>query len=185
MKKIIIGITVILALGLVGCSEEKGSNDAKNDIKTMSTSKAEKLDKLEYASRFKKLSDDNFTGTEHEEKYSDSKLEVEKESGADRDIYKNLAEGLSTFKSEDEGINQLHDKVIELSTDVYTMANERIELGREGEKLKSKEGDLTEKEKHRLDEITDKISLLQDMIDNQKEQVSYIGKEIGGILGID
>lgn len=182
MKKIIIGITVILALGLVGCAgEEKSSNDTK----LMSASKAEKVDKLEYASRFKKLSDDNFRGNEHEEKYSDSKLEVEKESGADRDIYKNLAEGLSTFRSEDEGINMLHDKTIEFSTDVYNMANERIELGREGEKLKSKEGNLTEKEKQRLDEINDKIYLLKDMIDNQKKQLSYIGEEIAGTLGIN
>lgn len=177
MKKIIIGITVILALGLVGCSEEKSSNDTKNNIKTMSTSKAEKLDKLEYAIKWKSLQDDIFANYEYNERYSDSKVSEERLSGGDRDMYKDLANVLSTFRSEDEGINQLHDKMIELSTDVSNMINERIDIVREAEKIDPK-GNMPEKEGQRY-------SVLGDMSSNQKEQINYIRKEIAGILGID
>lgn len=193
MKKILIGIVVLSVLSLVGCG-----NTESNNIELMSTDKAEVVVKSEYVSRVKRLAESTIGNDEiildeeekaekedeYDKKYLESKVLEEQFLGGDRDRYKDFTVGLSTFRTEDEEINKLHDKLIEVSLDVYNMLNENIELAIELDSLYDKEK-MTETDANRMDEIEDRQEILEDMIDNQIEHTGNIGKEIFNILGVE
>lgn len=194
MRKILIGaMTLVSCLGLVGCT----SSDNKINITPIN--KAEKVVKSEYVSRIKRLVDDTISNDEvvlnedeeaekedeYDKKYLESEVLEEKFHGGDRDRYKEFTEGLSTFRTEDEEINKLHDKLIEVSTDIYNMYNEKIELAVEKDKMYSKDHKTTDADYKRIDEIDERIDVLEDMIDNQTEHVGNIGNEIFTTLGVE
>lgn len=195
MKKIIISImTLVSCLGLVGCT----SSD--NELNITPLNKAEKVVKSEYVSRIKRLVNDTISNDEvvlnedeeaekedkYDKKYLEAKIYEEQKYGGNRDRYKDFTEGLSTFRTDDEEINKLHDKLIEVSTDVYNMHNETIELGIEKETLSNKDvKSITEADDKRADEVLERMKALEDMIDNQIEHVGNIGDEIFNTLGIE
>lgn len=194
MKKILIGLGLILSLGLVGCTES--SND---DINVMSVNEAEEVVKSEYASRLERIMENTIFNNEYislddedrakkedeyDKKYVDCEVVDEQFYGGERDRYKDYTEGLSTFRTEDEEINKLHDKLIEVSLDVYNMLNEKIELAIEYDGLMTKEDDATESDFNRMDEIDSRDDILADLIDNQIEHIENIGVEIFTVLGV-
>lgn len=180
MKKILIGLVLILSLGLVGCSQS-----SNGDINVMSVNKAEKVVKSEYASRMKRANEifsfDKFE--EYHTKYSESNITEEIKYGANRDMYKEYVEVISTFRTEDEEVNKLHDKLIEISLDLYSMLDESIELGAEWNNIlnSNQDRDITDKEEDRLNEIEEKNSILSDMIKNQEEHIDNILTELSNL----
>ncbi|MEG2056810.1 MAG: hypothetical protein RRZ84_02730 [Romboutsia sp.] len=183
MKKAIIGAIVILSLGMFGCS--KGES---NDINVMAVNKAEKVVKSEYVSRLKKTGEStagNYEeGNEYNSRYADSEIHEERIYGADRDRYKDYVESISTFRTEDEEINKLHDKLIETSLDVYNMLDEIVSISIEHKEIMDK-GDWTDNDEKRMGEIEEKQVVLEDMIENQQEHVENILGELGNILGVN
>lgn len=167
MKKILVILILTLSFGLVGCS------------------KAEKVVNSEYVSRMERLTHDTIRNTEvYNEKYLDSEVVNEKYLGGKRDSYKDFADGLSTFRTEDEEINKLHDNIREVSLDLYNRINEKIELEREQTKLYSK-SDLTDEEETRLKEIEKRQDALEDVLKNQEEHIGNIGYEISKKIGLE
>ncbi|WP_170075931.1 hypothetical protein [Paraclostridium dentum] len=167
MKKILVALIMLLSLSLVGCS------------------KAEKVVNSEYVSRMERLTHDTIRNTEvYNEKYLDSEVVNEKYLGGKRDSYKDFADGLSAFRTEDEEINKLHDKIRDVSLDLYNRINEKIQLEREQTKLYSK-SDLTDEEEKRLKEIEKRQNELEDMLKNQEEHIGNIGYEISKKIGVE
>lgn len=168
MKKGLLLLLTILTLSIsVGCN------------------KAEKVVKSEYVSRMERLTHDTIRNTEgYKEKYIDSEVVNEKYLGGKRDSYKDFADGLSTFRTEDEEINKLHDKLKEVSIDLDNIINEMIELEKEQTKLYDK-SDSTEKDDKRLEEIYKRQDTLEDMLKNQEEHIGNIGQEIFKKIGLE
>ncbi len=168
MKKGLLLLITILVLSIsVGCN------------------KAEKVVKSEYVSRIERLTHDTIRNTEvYNEKYLDSEVVNEKYLAGKRDSYKDFADGLATFRTEDEEINKLHYKIQEVSLDLYERINEKIELEREQTKLYSKV-DLTDKEEQRLKEIDKRQNTLEDILKNQEEHIGNIGYEISKKIGLE
>ncbi len=179
MKKVLIGLMVILALGIVGCS----SKDS-NAINVMSANKAEKVVKSEYASRLKWASENISNFEEYHSKYSESKITEEIMYGAKRDRCKDYIEDISTFRTEDEEVNKLHDKLIETSLDVYNMLDEKIKLGQEWNTILEKDNE-TEADEKRIYEIDERQEMLSNMVENQEEHVENILLELGDVLGVN
>lgn len=183
MKKVLIGAMVLLSLGIAGCT-----NKGQDAINVMSVNKAEKVVKSEYVSRLKRITSNtvgNFSdGNEYSNRYSESDIFEEKIYGADRDRYKDYVENISTFRTEDEEINKLHDKLIEVSIDVYNMLDEKIKLGKEQNIIFEKENE-TDADEKRSDEIDERQDILEDMIENQQEHVENILSELSEVLGLN
>ena len=193
-KKFLIGVMTLLpCLGLVGCTS------SNNKLNITPINKSEKVVKSEYVSRIKRLiestiSNDEIVLNEDEEaekedeydkKYLESEVLEEKFNGGNRDRYKDFTEGLSTFRIEDEEINKLHDKLIEVSTDIYNMYNEKIELAVEKDKMYAKDHKTSDADYKRIDEIDERDEILEDMIENQIEHTGNIGNEIFNTLGVE
>lgn len=174
-------LIIALSISLVGCS------NTSNKVNVMPANKVEEVVKSEYASRMERIikstihnyGEDN----EYDKRYLNSKNPDEQFYGADRDRYKDYIENISTFRTDDEGINKLHDKLIEVSLDVDNMLNERVELAIEEENLYAKDK-LTEAEDKRIDEIDERENKLEDLIDNQEEHVQNILDELAQTLGL-
>ena len=182
MKQKLLCIMVLLSLSLVGCS------NSTNDINVMKADKAETVVKSEYVSRMKRAVE-NKKSEEYKEKYSESEIIDELMYGGERDSYKDFIEDVSTFRTEDEDINKLHDKMIEVSLDLYNMYDEEINLGIEEEDIYNKseelKRDITDDEDAKLDEIMERKDVLKEMIDNQEEHLQNITEEIGNTLGLN
>lgn len=167
MKKILAILIFTLSFGLAGCS------------------KVEKVVNSEYVSRMESLTHDTIRNTEaYDEKYFDSEVVNEKYLAGKRDSYKDFADGLSTFITEDEEINKLHNNLKEVSMDLYNIINEKIELEKEQVKLYNK-SNLTEKEDNRLKEIEKRQDILEDMLGNQEGNIGNIGNEILKKIGFE
>ncbi len=170
MKKIL-GFVMLLSLSLVGCS------NSTNNINVMKANKAETVVKSEYVSRMKRAFEKK-TSIEYREKYLESQIIDELMYGGERDSYKDFIEDVSTFRTEDEDINKLHDKMIEVSLDLYNMYDEEINLGIEEEYIYNKseelKRDITDDEYAKLDEIMERKDVLKEMIDNQEEHLQNI-----------
>lgn len=194
-RKMLIGVIISLS-----CTAMIGCTSSKNELNITSINKAEKVVKSEYVSRIKRLVENTLNNdvvilkdevtTEKEDKYDqkylESKIFEENFYGGDRDRYKDFTEGLSTFRTEDDEINKLHDKLIEVSTDIYNMYNETIELGIEKEALSNKDvKSITDTDEKRVDEVFERMDTLEDMIENQQEHVGNIGDEIFNTLGVE
>lgn len=181
MKKIL-GLVMLLSLSLVGCS------NSTNNINVMKANKAETVVKSEYVSRMKRAFEKK-TSIEYREKYLESQIIDELMYGGERDSYKDFIEDVSTFRTEDEDINKLHDKMIEVSLDLYNMYDEEINLGIEEENIYNKseelKRDITDDEDVKLDEIMERKDILKEMIDNQEEHLKNITEEIGNTLGLN
>ena len=181
MKKIL-GFVMLLSLSLVGCS------NSTNNINVMKANKAETVVKSEYVSRMKRAFEKK-TSIEYREKYLESQIIDELMYGGERDSYKDFIEDVSTFRTEDEDINKLHDKMIEVSLDLYNMYDEEINLGIEEEDIYNKseelKRDITDDEDAKLDEIMERKDVLKEMIDNQEEHLQNITEEIGKTLGLN
>ena len=181
MKKIL-GLVMLLSLSLVGCS------NSTNNINVMKANKAETVVKSEYVSRMKRAFEKK-TSIEYREKYLESQIIDELMYGGERDSYKDFIEDVSTFRTEDEDINKLHDKMIEVSLDLYNMYDEEINLGIEEENIYNKseelKRDITDDEDVKLDERMERKDILKEMIDNQEEHLKNITEEIGNTLGLN
>lgn len=173
---------MLLSLSLVGCS------NSTNNINVMKANKAETVVKSEYVSRMKRAFEKK-TSIEYREKYLESQIIDELMYGGERDSYKDFIEDVSTFRTEDEDINKLHDKMIEVSLDLYNMYDEEINLGIEEENIYNKseelKRDITDDEDVKLDEIMERKDILKEMIDNQEEHLKNITEEIGNTLGLN
>lgn len=172
-------VVAILCLGLIGCNDIN-----KNGIDIMSSSKSEEVVKSEYASRFGRLIENTIKNDEYDEPYIDSEVLEEQYNAGDRDRFKDFTEGLSTFRTKDEEINSLHDKLIEVSLDVYNMYNELISLAFEMDNIYAGEN-ISDTQFDRIDEINERHDMLRGMIENQIEHVGNIGGDIVSILGLD
>lgn len=185
MKKVLIGAMVILSLGVVGCN----SKDT-NTVNVMAVNKAEKVVKSEYISRLTRIGESTISnheeGNEYDRKDSTSEVSDVQTYKPDRDRYKDYVENISTFRTEDEQINKLHDKLIETSLDVYNMSDEIVAIILESERIMdtNKKSDITEKEEKKVMEIIEKKDILRTQIYNQKEHVENILTELGNVLGV-
>lgn len=192
MRKKILNLSffIICLILTVGCT----NSSSQNNLSLTPLDKAEVVVKSEYVSRIKRLLEATIRNDvyvslnandraekedDYDKVYLESTVLEEQFFGGDRDRFKDFVIGLSTFRTSDEEINNLHDKLIEVSLDVYSMLDENIELGIEAEGL-----DIFE-EKERLDVIDERQDALEDMIDNQREHAGNILTEVFDILGVD
>ena len=175
MKNILL-LVLVSMFGLVGCS----SSIDGNNINLISSQKAEVVVKSEYVSRLTRLCESTIYLSYDEEKeqyiskYYESKVLQEKHYGGDRDIYKDLTEGLSAFRTKDDDINKLHYKLIEVSLDIYNLYKEYIDLGYElngmYERLMDRKvKDFTDEEHEICEEIDERLDIIETMIENQED----------------
>lgn len=174
---------------IVGCS----NSASKDDISLTPSDKAEVVVKSEYVSRLTRLSDETLTmgydekTEKYDKKYENSKGLKEKFHGGDRDMYKDFTEGLSTFRTKDDELNELHDKLIEVSLDVYDLYKELIDLDYEKDNMyddleSRKVKDFTDDEHEKMDEIYDRMDIVETMIENQEEHVENILSEMNDFI---
>ncbi|MDB8802751.1 hypothetical protein PN294_11160 [Romboutsia sp. 1001216sp1] len=171
MKKVLLGAIVLLALGVVGCSS--GEKQEKVII-------SEYKDRLERA--YNKTIKGNYTKTylgekedEYADRYKDSENIAEMSgNGAIRDRYKDFVEDISTYGVEDMEINSLHNKLIEVSTNVYDLYAEYIESS-------GKLGDMEEVDNPDYDSMNNIAETMTETIEearNQEKHVVNLLKEI-------
>jgi len=199
MKKILVPLIIVLALSIVGCSN---SNITTNAINIMSVSKAEKVAKYDYAAMLNRLIEKTLNNDElvtnkddeskyeykYDEKYLKSDVPLEKSLGGTRDRYKDFIEGISTFRTEDEEINKLHDNLIEVCLDIHTMINEAIELEKQNielDKVEATNLDEIKTKNDKMMEAIEKCEILETMINNQIEQIDNIVDDISTLLGVE
>lgn len=164
MKKILLGLILILSLGAIGC------NNQNKNIKLTNANNAEKVVKSEYSSRIQRLFKDTLSSDIDENKYT--KI----------DRYKDFTEKLSTFRTNDDEFNFLHDKMIEVSLDIYNMRSKAKDLYYKYENLKDKDDETNEKKLEKLDKQIDELLL---KVKNQEEHWDNIAKEMNKSLEIE
>lgn len=146
MRKLLIGIILVLALGAVGCS-------SKNDIMELNLTpenKVEVLSRSEYMLRLEELFQENkFFGISEDEYMPKYKEDLEKlkeyfskdnqevkERMESIKMYfvneKRIAEGLSSFKSEDDDINKIHYELFKVYKESYEYRKNHLETLKEG-----------------------------------------------------
>lgn len=173
MKKLIIGAIVILSLGIVGCED-----------------KQEKVILSEYKDRLERVYNETIKGNytkkylgekedEYADRYKDSTNAAEMSgNGAIRDRYKDFVEDISTYGVEDEEINKLHNKLIEVSANVYDLYSEYIESS---DKLGTME-EVDNPNYDNMDNISENMSETIKKARNQEEHVINLLEEIGNKL---
>lgn len=186
-RLLLIGIVSLLGFGVVGCSDNK---EEKEKLNITPKENAEEVVCTEYITRLGKVVQDTIYNYEENNKYDKYENSYEKEHsskddynsneyiyGDNKERYKDLIEEITKFKPDDENIDKLHDKIIEVSRDIYNKYIEIINIGLEENKINKKET-LSKEDEEKLDKLEEQQDVLEDEIENQEKHLENISTEI-------
>lgn len=186
-KKILLILMIsILGFGVVGCSD----SNKKEKLNITPKENAEEVVCTEYITRLGKVVQDTIYNYEEDNKYDKYEKEYEKEHsskddynsneyiyGDNKERYKDLIEGITKFKPDDENIDKLHDKIIEVSSDIYNKYTDIINIGLKENEINKKEK-LSKEEEQQLDDLVKQQDSLVDEIEQQENHLKNISTEI-------